>query len=96
VSERGPEAGHAAQRAADAARVSIRELAAITDLEAAVALFDEIWQPAPGTQPISAELMKALSKAGNYITGAYDVAGGELAGACVAFTATSPGSRRPR
>jgi predicted GNAT superfamily acetyltransferase len=85
VTEHVPEAGRAAQRAADAARASIRELAAMTDLEAAVALFDEIWQPAPGTQPISAELMKALSKAGNYITGAYDVADGELIGACVAF-----------
>lgn len=85
MSERGTEAEHAARRAADAARVSIRELADIADLEAAVELFAKIWQPAPGAQPISAELMKALSKAGNYITGAYDVTDGELIGACVAF-----------
>jgi predicted GNAT superfamily acetyltransferase len=85
VTERVPEARRAAQRAADTARVSIRELVAIADLEAAVALFDKIWQPAPGAQPISAELMKALSKAGNYITGAYDVTDGELIGGCVAF-----------
>jgi predicted GNAT superfamily acetyltransferase len=79
------EAAWAAQRAADAAGVRIRELASIGDLEAAVALFDEIWHPEPGTQPISAELMKALSKAGNYVVGAYDADGGQLVGACVGF-----------
>jgi predicted GNAT superfamily acetyltransferase len=65
--------------------VSIRELDSIGDLEAAVALFGEIWHPEPGTQPISAELMKALRKAGNYVTGAYDAGGGQLVGACVGF-----------
>jgi predicted GNAT superfamily acetyltransferase len=79
------EAEWAAQRAADAAGVSIRELASMEDLEAAVALFDGIWHPEPGTQPISAELMKALSKAGNYLAGAYDTHGGQLVGACVGF-----------
>jgi predicted GNAT superfamily acetyltransferase len=78
-------AEEAARRAADAARVSIRELDSIEDLEAAVAVFDEIWHPEPGTQPISAELMRALRKAGNYITGAYDADGGQLVGACVGF-----------
>lgn len=78
-------AEEAARRAADAARVSIRELDSIEDLEAAVAVFDEIWHPEPGTQPISAELMRALRKAGNYITGAYDTDGGQLVGACVGF-----------
>jgi predicted GNAT superfamily acetyltransferase len=79
------DAAWAARRAADAAGVSIRELDSIEDLEAAVALFDEIWHPEPGTQPISAELMKALRKAGNYVTGAYDADGGRLVGACVGF-----------
>ena len=80
-----PTAEEAARRAADAAGVSIRELGSIEDLEAAVALFDEIWHPEPGTQPISAELMRALSKAGNYVAGAYDANGGQLVGACVGF-----------
>src|SRR5262245_36781689 len=80
-----PSAEEAARRAADAAGVSIRELDSIEDLEAAVDLFDEIWHPQPGTQPISAELMKALRKAGNYAAGAYDTGGGQLVGACVGF-----------
>jgi predicted GNAT superfamily acetyltransferase len=78
-------AQEAARRAADAAGVRVRELDSIEDLEAAVALWDEIWHPAPGNQPISAELMKALRKAGNYVAGAYDVDDGQLVGACVGF-----------
>jgi predicted GNAT superfamily acetyltransferase len=73
------------RRAAGAAGVSIRELDSMGELEDAVALFYEIWHPGPGTQPISAELMRALSKAGNYIAGAYDAGSGELVGACVGF-----------
>ena len=84
-----PPAEEAARRAAGAAGVSIRELASIEDLEAAVALFDEIWHPEPGTQPISAELMRALSKAGNYVAGAYE--GDRLVGASVAFLGAPPG-----
>ncbi|MEV0719333.1 GNAT family N-acetyltransferase [Asanoa sp. NPDC050611] len=46
-------------------------------------LFDRIWRPDPHNQPVTAALIRALSKADNYVAGAYD--GGELVGACVAF-----------
>ena len=42
------EADEAAARAAEAAGVVIRELAALAELDAMVALFDEIWEPDAG------------------------------------------------
>ena len=69
-----------------AAGVQIRELAGLPDLEAACALFDEIWRPGPGGQSeLDAHLLRALTKAGNYASGAYDVVSGELVGACMGF-----------
>ena len=82
----GPEAVEAkvaADAAAEAARVSIRELTDLADLEAACRLFDEIWRPSPANPPLTLELMRALTKAGNYAAGAYD--GTRLVGACVGF-----------
>jgi predicted GNAT superfamily acetyltransferase len=82
----GPEAVEAkvaADAAAEAARVSIRELTDLADLEAACRLFDEIWRPNPANPPLTLELMRALTKAGNYAAGAYD--GTRLVGACVGF-----------
>lgn len=82
----GPEAVDAkvaADTAAEAARVSIRELTDLADLEAACRLFDEIWRPNPANPPLTLELMRALTKAGNYAAGAYD--GARLVGACVGF-----------
>ncbi|HEX3961993.1 MAG TPA: GNAT family N-acetyltransferase [Trebonia sp.] len=76
----------AARAAAARAGVRIRELAELPDLAAACALFDKIWQPGPGGQsPLHAELLRALTKAGNYASGAYDAATGDLIGACMGF-----------
>ncbi len=87
ITEAQIEAADCAARAAAArAGVRIRELTELPDLAAACALFDEIWQPGPGGQsPLHAELLRALTKAGNYASGAYDAATGDLIGACMGF-----------
>ena len=79
------DADEAAARAAKAARVVVRELASLTELAAAVELFDEIWAPSPGSPSVGVDLLRALTKAGNYAAGAHDAASGELLGACVGF-----------
>jgi predicted GNAT superfamily acetyltransferase len=61
----------------------IRELTDLAALHAAADLFAEIWRPGPGEHPANADVMRALSKAGNYIAGAYE--GDQLVGAAVAF-----------
>ena len=79
------DADEAAARAAKAAGVAIRPLETLTELEAAVAVFDKIWEPESGNSSIRLDLLRALTKAGNYASGAFDVASGELLGACVGF-----------
>jgi predicted GNAT superfamily acetyltransferase len=74
-----------AARAAMAAAVEIRMLESLADLADVVRLYDQIWQPAPESPPITAELLRALTKAGNYVSGAYDLASGAMLGACVGF-----------
>jgi len=61
----------------------IRELTDLAEFDAACRLFDEIWRPDPAERPANVDLLQALSKAGNYIAGAYD--GDRLVGAAVAF-----------
>jgi predicted GNAT superfamily acetyltransferase len=72
-----------AERAADAAGVSVRELDAIDDFLAVCRLFQDIWRPPPENPLATTELLRALTKAGNYLGGAFD--GGRLVGACVGF-----------
>ena len=79
------DADEAAARAAKAAGVVVRSLASIAELEAVIAVFDEIWATESGISTIRLEMLRALTKAGNYASGAYDVASGELLGACVGF-----------
>ena len=74
-----------ASAAADAAGVRIRPLESLADLEAAIGLFDQIWRPAPTNPPLTLELLRAMTKAGNYAAGAYDVRDGGLIGACAGF-----------
>ena len=69
--------------AADRAGVRIRELGELTELEDVYRLFDRIWHPDPSNPPVTTELLRALTKAGNYVSGAYD--GTDLVGACVGF-----------
>jgi predicted GNAT superfamily acetyltransferase len=79
--------------AAEAARLSgvrITELSDLHSLRAVDALFDSIWHPAPGNPPVTVELLRALTKAGNYLTGAFS--GDQLVGACVGFFAAPAGT----
>jgi len=79
------DAEEAAARAAKAAGVTVRALESLDELGAMIALFDEIWEPEAGGSSLPLELARALTKAGNYASGAYDAASGELLGACVGF-----------
>lgn len=72
-----------ADAAARAAGVVVEPLADLADLERVIALFDAVWGGADATPPISLELMRALTKAGNYVGAA--LADGRLVGACVGF-----------
>lgn len=67
----------------DAAGVHIRELSTADELHALHQLFQDIWNPQDGAALVSAELLRALGKAGNYVVGAFD--GDGLAGGCVGF-----------
>ena len=48
-------------------------------------LFDEIWAPQDGSSLMHVDLLRALTKSGNYIGGAFDLRSGKLLGACVGF-----------
>jgi len=76
-------ATRAAQAAARASGVQIRELAEVDDLQRLCVLVDEIWHPEPTNPPVTAEFLRALAYAGNYVAGAF--AGDQLAGICVGF-----------
>ena len=75
---------HAAEEAARDAGVVIRELSTVADLEAVVDLYDRIWKRDEGPL-LTAQLLRAFAKAGNYVVGAFD--GPTLIGACVGFFA---------
>lgn len=74
---------NAADLAARAAGVHVREVVELGELEAVHRLYDTIWRPDPSSPPVTSELLRALAKAGNYVTGAFD--GPQLVGACVGF-----------
>jgi predicted GNAT superfamily acetyltransferase len=82
VDEALDRAVQAADAAAQAARVSVRELADLAELEELMRLFATIWGR-EGSPPITVELLRAFSKAGNYVGGAFD--DGVLVGGCVGF-----------
>ncbi|MGW4527293.1 GNAT family N-acetyltransferase [Amycolatopsis sp. NPDC004378] len=84
------EAAAAATAAATASGVRVRTLAEVADLTAVTRLFESIWRPAPGNQPVTSELLRAMVSAGNYVGGAFD--GPELLGACFGFFG-GPGKR---
>jgi predicted GNAT superfamily acetyltransferase len=73
----------AADAAAAAAGVRIRQISELDGLRAVYRLYDEIWRPDPENPPVTTELLRALTKAGNYVAGAYE--GERLVGACVGF-----------
>lgn len=76
---------HDAERAAAASGVTIRELSTVADHGSAIDLLSRIWQRSPENPVVPPELLRALSKAGNYIGGAF--AGDELVGVAIAFHA---------
>ncbi|HEY3749868.1 MAG TPA: GNAT family N-acetyltransferase [Pseudonocardiaceae bacterium] len=82
------DAASCADRAALAAGVVVLEPTQVTELAAITALFDDIWHP-DGSQPVSTEMLRALSKAGNYVAAALD--GDRLVGAGVGFFAAPAG-----
>ncbi|WP_394619960.1 GNAT family N-acetyltransferase [Lentzea sp. JNUCC 0626] len=61
--------------------VTVRQLTSHADLLAAQRLFESIWQG--DVPPVTAELLRAMAKAGNYVAGAFD--GDLLVGACAGF-----------
>lgn len=71
-----------ADAAARAAGVVVRTLEELPDLEQAVALFADIWRR-EASPPLTLELLRALTKAGNYVGGAF--VDDRLVGACVGF-----------
>jgi predicted GNAT superfamily acetyltransferase len=75
----------AAKAAASAAGVEVRELAGMRELGAAVDLLSTIWGRT-GNPPLAPELLRAFSKAGNYVSGAFE--GGRMVGATVGFHAS--------
>jgi predicted GNAT superfamily acetyltransferase len=79
------EADENAARAAKAAGVAVRPLETLAELETAIAVFDEIWEQDTGNSSIRLDLLRALTKAGNYASGAFDLTSGEMLGACVGF-----------
>jgi predicted GNAT superfamily acetyltransferase len=74
-----------AGKSARASGVQIRELSEMDDMQRLCALVNEIWRPDPANLPVTAELLRALAYAGNYVTGAF--ADGRLVGGCVGFFA---------
>ncbi|MFI1936875.1 GNAT family N-acetyltransferase [Streptomyces purpureus] len=63
--------------------LDLRELHTMEDLDTASRLYADIWGTDADSPPVSAEIMRALSHAGNYVAGAYEQ--GRLVGASVAF-----------
>ncbi|MBZ5739158.1 GNAT family N-acetyltransferase [Nocardioides mangrovi] len=76
------DAVQAADAAALASGVSVREVTDLAELDAVVALFAHVWGR-PDSPPLPLELLRAFSKAGNYVGGAFE--GERLVGACVGF-----------
>lgn len=73
----------AAKQAADTAGVRIVELHDLADLRSAAELYQTVWQTDARTAPVSPDLMRALSHAGGYVSGAFE--GARLVGASLAF-----------
>jgi predicted GNAT superfamily acetyltransferase len=81
----GPELDHALHAAVVAARtagVSVRDLTHLAELNQVVTLFATIWGRATNP-PVTIELLRAFTKAGNYVAGAFEA--DRLVGACVGF-----------
>jgi len=85
VDQQVRDAEQAADRAAEDAGVTVRLLDSVADFTAVVELFRGIWATGSERVPVNVEVLRALSKAGSYVAGAYD--GDDLVGACFGFFA---------
>lgn len=79
------DAAESAERAADDAGVAVRILSSVEDFRQVVDLFRSIWTSDSDQVPVNVETLRAISKAGSYVGGAFD--GDELVGACFGFFA---------
>ncbi|SDJ04343.1 Predicted acetyltransferase, GNAT superfamily [Lentzea albidocapillata subsp. violacea] len=66
-----------------AQNVVVRRLTEYTELVATQRLYESIWRSNGNTPPVTAELLRAMTKAGSYVAGAFD--GEDLIGACIGF-----------
>ena len=82
-SQAAGEAVRAAEAVARAAGLEVRSLDALSELEAVQRLYQQIWRPSGTSSPVTTELLRALSKAGSYVGGAFSR--GELVGASIGF-----------
>lgn len=77
----------AARAAADAAirasGIEIREIAGIDALRDVQRLYERVWRTGPTGTPVTADMLRAMAKAGSYVSGAFE--GDELVGACFGF-----------
>ncbi|WP_271220852.1 GNAT family N-acetyltransferase [Streptosporangium carneum] len=84
---RGPQPVDAAcavaEAAAHTAGIDIRLLDSVSELEAVRRLYEHIWRTGENNPPVTADLLRAMTKAGSYVSGAFDE--GELVGACFGF-----------
>lgn len=79
-----------ATTAAEAARVTVRELVDMPDLAAAGEAWNDVWSVPDGQQMLPPEVLRAMSHAGNYAAGAYH--GGDLVGAAFGFLGEHDGT----
>ncbi|TDD69199.1 GNAT family N-acetyltransferase [Actinomadura rubrisoli] len=82
------DAVRAADAAARKAGVRVRTIGDLAGLDAVRLQFEGIWRPAGGRAPMTRELLRAMAKAGGYVSGAFE--DGELVGACVGFFGPPP------
>ncbi|WP_327358230.1 GNAT family N-acetyltransferase [Streptomyces sp. NBC_01304] len=82
------DAATAAASAARAAGCTVRTIAELADLDAVCRLFAGIWQPGGENPLVTTELLRAMTKAGNYVAAAFD--DDELVGACIGFFGPPP------
>lgn len=73
----------AAEAAANDAGVTVRVLDGIRELEAVRQLYESVWRTGAQNPPVTADMLRALAKAGSYVSGAY--LGDSLVGACFGF-----------
>ncbi|WP_125638492.1 GNAT family N-acetyltransferase [Nonomuraea sp. WAC 01424] len=76
-------AWEAARAAADGAGIDIRPLDSVGELEAVRRLYEHIWRTGENNPPVTADLLRAMAKAGSYVSGAFD--GDRMVGACFGF-----------